>query len=674
MFMRTWRQWQRSLVKAVGPNTLRGRERARRSSFRPGLEVLEGRALPSTLGDVFYIELENHNFAQPPGTPGPQLLGNPDAPFLNSLITPGSPNAAQTSYATNYYNVAYNNPALNIHPSEPNYVWQEAGVAPNLNDFPPYQNTPNNIVTAPNLSTLLQNAGILWKSYQEDIDLTPSSGSVNQPGVNALTSTVAPQAQWTVPTVAIVGTSADNSYTNPYNHSHQYDFEPKHDGQLFFTGTNGGTLYAPNFSPSNPEALHYAPLQQLQTDLTNNTVGRYNLITPDEYNDMHSYLNTDFPYNGHTYLARTGQEQVALGDNFLSIVVPQIMASQAYRNNGAIVIRVDESEGGNTTQYTLPEIIISPLAKGNAYHSNVPYTHSSDLKSMQELFGVSAPGGGFLGDANTPGTNDLGDLFRPAALGLPVQAPVAALLPGAGLWRYKASTGWQQLSAANVSLESVDAAGDVVAEIPGAGVWRFEDAIGWAQLTAVDAAQVSIANGIVAVELSGAGVWRFEDAIGWQQLSGINASRVDVDGRGNVAVELPGAGVWRYEDASGWRQLTAVDATQVSIANGIVAVELSGAGVWRFEEGTGWRQLTTVNASGLDVDDSGNVVAELPGAGVWRFQDATGWQQLTAVDAAQVSIANNIVAVELSGAGVWRWQDGTGWTNLTGVDSSALDV
>ena len=32
---------------------------------------------------------------------------------------------------------------------------------------------------------------------------------------------------------------------------------------------------------------------------------------------------------------------------------------------------------------------------------------------MQELFGVSAPGGGFLGDANTPGTNDLSDFFLP---------------------------------------------------------------------------------------------------------------------------------------------------------------------------------------------------------------------------------------------------------------------
>ena len=156
------------------------------------------------------------------------------------------------------------------------------------------------------------------------------------------------------------------------------------------------------------------PLQQLQTDLTNNTVARYNVITPDQYNDMHSSLNTSFTYNGlTTYAANTDQEAVALGDNFLSKIIPMIEASQAYKNNGAIVIWYDETENGNTTQFTVPEVVISPLAKGNAYQSTLPYTHSSDLKSMQELFGVSAPGGGFLGDASTPGTNDLSDMFKP---------------------------------------------------------------------------------------------------------------------------------------------------------------------------------------------------------------------------------------------------------------------
>jgi hypothetical protein len=101
--------------------------------FRPTLTMLEDRSVPSQIGDVFYINLENHNFTQPNGNVNTnsstieQLKGNPAAPYLNSLITPGNPNAAQVSYATNYHNVL-SNPLGNgpsIHPSEPNYVWQE---------------------------------------------------------------------------------------------------------------------------------------------------------------------------------------------------------------------------------------------------------------------------------------------------------------------------------------------------------------------------------------------------------------------------------------------------------------------------------------------------------------------------------------------------------------------
>jgi phosphatidylinositol-3-phosphatase len=456
------------------------RRRGSRSTVRLGIEYLEDRAVPSAnpvpaVGDVFVIDMENHNLTQPAfsnttftltssasvstgavysnnsqtftvigsfgttletnGTGNPtangtlsllsgtgpatltfssfaispqQLLNNPAAPYLNSLMTPGDPNAAQTSFASDYLNVLPNTSA-NIHPSEPNYIWQEAGLNGPLNDADPF---PNNIVNAPSLTSLLQNAGISWKTYQEDIDLVPTSGSVNQPGANSLTSTVAPQSQWTVPLTRFSGTSA--SYTNAYNGSNQYDFAPKHDGSLFFTATNGSPGGTANFSPSNPEAKHYAPLQQLTTDLNNNTVAKYTLITPDQFNDMHTGLANGFTYNGTHF---TGdQAGIAQGDNFLSMIIPQIMASKAYKNNGTIVVWFDESEGGNTSGFTLAEVVISPLAKGNAYNSTLQYTHSSDLKSMEELFGVYAPGGGFLGDANTAGTNDLSDLYKPGAL------------------------------------------------------------------------------------------------------------------------------------------------------------------------------------------------------------------------------------------------------------------
>jgi hypothetical protein len=420
---------------------------ARRRKAGLTLELLEDRVVPaanSALGDIFYIDMENHNLTQPANLSNApqQLLNNPAAPYLNSLITPGNLNAKQTSFASNYLNVA-----PGIHPSEPNYVWQEAGLTGPLNDADPF---PNNIVNAPNLSALLQGAGISWRSYQEDIDLVPKSGTVNQPGANSLTNTVAQKNQDTVPLISFSGTSPD--YTNPYNGSHQYNFATKHDGQLFFTATNGGN----DRTAANPEAKFYAPLQQLQTDLKNNTVAKYNEITPNQYNDMHSSLNTDFTYNGVTWTHNTDQQAIAIGDNFLSKIVPQIMASKAYKNNGAIVIWFDETEGGDTSAETLAEIVISPLAKGNAFKSTLQYTHSSDLKSLEELFGVYAPGGGFLGDANKAGTNDLSDLFKPGALKLSTLEGKAFIdLPGVGTFK-KGDPGVSGLTVTLTGINSVN--------------------------------------------------------------------------------------------------------------------------------------------------------------------------------------------------------------------------
>jgi hypothetical protein len=382
------------------------------------------------VGDVFYIALENHNFTQPNSITSPQqLLGNPAAPFLNSLVTPGNPNAAQTSYAT-----AYTNAGLGDHPSEPNYVWEEAGTNFNPNLTAPLQTTGavnvatntnqgvvdgttilndndssvsnGNIFTnVPHLTAQLNAVGVTWKNYQEDYQIlnntTPTGGS---------------------PTVSKSGTST--TVQNPYNGSFQYNYAEKHNPMAFFTDT----------ATQNVE-----PISQLATDLATNNVGQYNWITPDQYNDMHSALTAGFTYHGTHY---TGdQSAVAAGDNFLSIVVPQIEASAAYQNNGAIVIWNDETEGGDGLGETSTEIVISPLAKGNAYASSVPLSHSSDVKTLEELFQVgsfinnpipaseTAAGGGY----NTViGANDLSDLFKAGAIPNSVPEPTTFSLLAVG--------------------------------------------------------------------------------------------------------------------------------------------------------------------------------------------------------------------------------------------------
>jgi hypothetical protein len=353
---------------------------------------------------VFYIDMENHDFTQPASQTSPsQIMGDTTAaPFLNGLVS-GDPTlisaistqvSTQVSYATNYYNLGYNT-ATAVHPSEPNYVWQESGtfVPGNKTDRPPF--AANNIVNAPNLSALLQNVGISWSSYQEDSELGPNNG--------------------TVPLKDFEPGSSPN-YTNPYNHTHEFAFTPHHDGQLYFTATN-----------SKAEASHYEPLTQLATDLGNGTVSQYNVITPDLFNDMHTALDTTatinnrnkfsgFSYNNNAWMTGTPaqeleQEKVAQGDNFLSQVVPMITSSALWaKGHSAIVIWFDETRGGSTTNNTLTEFIISPLANGMA--SSTIYTHSSDLKTMQEVFGVFAPNGGFLGGANAAGTNDLLDMLH----------------------------------------------------------------------------------------------------------------------------------------------------------------------------------------------------------------------------------------------------------------------
>ncbi len=384
---------------------------------------------PWSVKHVFVIAMENHNWTQPETVSGgiQPIAQNPDAPFINSLVN-GNANvyvngqlvniSKQVAYATAYHNVlataSGDNP--DIHPSEPNYLWAEAGTNFGiLDDDDPYaDNPPNAQSTTQHLSGLLQRAGISWKSYQEDTDLqTDANGKlINLP---------LKPSQWTVPLSSLSGVFDPgaflNSFLNAYNDSTQYNYACKHNPMVFFTDTNGNG----DTTTANPERLHYAPLQQLAFDLANDQTADYNWITPDQYNEQHSSLSAGFA-------GLTGDvSAIKAGDNTLSRLVPMIMASRAYQDGGVIILWWDESESdgvaGETPDNfatTIPEIIISPLAHENEnglpYASSDNYTHSSDLRTMQEIFHVRATGGSspYLGDAAN--AVDLSDLFQPGVI------------------------------------------------------------------------------------------------------------------------------------------------------------------------------------------------------------------------------------------------------------------
>jgi hypothetical protein len=265
--------------------------------------------------------MENHNWSS--------ISGNSSASFINNTLLP------MASFATNYFNPP------GLHPSEPNYLWIEAGTNFGVTDdgLP----SANHQSSKQHLVTQLQNAGISWKSYQEDIGGT----------------------------------------TCPLGNVGKY--APKHNPMVFFDDVTNT-----NSSSSSNCIAHVRPYTQLASDLSGNNVARYNFITPNLCDDMHD----------STGCATT--DSVANGDHWLSTEVPKILNSAAYKNGGALFITWDESEGGD---FPIGMIVLSPNGKGGGYSNSISYTHSSLLRSLQEIFGVTP----LLGDAAN--ATDLSDLF-----------------------------------------------------------------------------------------------------------------------------------------------------------------------------------------------------------------------------------------------------------------------
>jgi hypothetical protein len=233
------------------------------------------------------------------------------------------------------------------HPSLPNYLWLEAGTNFGIyNDNPPSQNHQS---TTKHLVTQMEKAGISWKSYDENI-----SGTV-------------------CPLVDGGGIDPDGA---PY-------YGVRHDPFVYFDDVTN------HLDPRSANCIkHVRPFTELARDLKSNTVARYNFITPNVCDDMHDNCAGD---------------PIAHGDRWLAKNLPTILKSSAYQRGGAIFITWDEANSGDGP---IGMIVLSPFAKGHGYSNQVPYTHGSTLRTVQEIFGLQP----FLDDASRE--KDLSDMFK----------------------------------------------------------------------------------------------------------------------------------------------------------------------------------------------------------------------------------------------------------------------
>jgi phospholipase C len=270
---------------------------------------------------VFLIVMENVSWTD--------LAGSTNAPYINNVLLP------QSSYASNMFIIP------GTFGSLPQYLWLESGtnwgVTSDSNDpFAHHFATTNHFVIQ------LQNAGISWKSYQENI------GETDCP------------------------TTSSGLYAAWHNPFIYFD-------DIYLSATNCTN--------------HIRPYTEFERDLTNNTVARYNFITPNLCNDMHGSASCP-PGN-----------RIRLGDNWLSTEVPKILNSQAYQNNGAIIITWDEGTANVAGPYGT--IVLSPWVKGGGYAISNRLDHTATFRTLQEIFQVPT-----LHAAQT-GTN-LSELFKPA--------------------------------------------------------------------------------------------------------------------------------------------------------------------------------------------------------------------------------------------------------------------
>jgi phosphatidylinositol-3-phosphatase len=319
---------------------------------------------------VFVINIENKGYDE---TWGPGSA----APYLATTLR------SKGVLLNTYYGTAHN--------SQPNYVAQISGQGPNpqmqgdCQDYSPFVGTgtgqagqavgdgcvfPASVASLP---TQLDARGLTWKGYMEDM-ATPC----RHPALGAVDDTQK----------AEVGDQ----------------YAARHDPFVYFRA----------ITDSPQCGAKVVDLSRLTSDLSSTaTTPNLSYITPNLCDDGHDAPCVDGRPGG-----------LAAVNDWLSLWVPPILQTPAYKADGVLVITADESDGpqsdataccweGPGPNSPLPGIsglgggrigalVLSRWTRPGTW-STTPYNHYSLLASIEDVFGLS-----YLGYAQSPGLNRFG--------------------------------------------------------------------------------------------------------------------------------------------------------------------------------------------------------------------------------------------------------------------------
>lgn len=270
----------------------------------------DAQAPGSSIKHVFVVAMENADATS--------VYSSADWPYAGGVLLPQAARA-----------LAFQDELGSKLPSEPHYIWMEAGTnvfadhSFTTDDPPSMANStgdPNHLVTQ------LAQTGADWMSYQEGLDAATGACPITGDGF----------------------------------------YRPRHDPFVFFRDVVGTPP-----SPTAPTcAAHHRPLSALAGDLAADNLRAYAFVTPNLCNSGHGQPGCPSP----------NDQQSA--DQWLAQALPPLIAF-ANTHDGVVFIVWDEGASSDV----LPFIAVGPHVKPG-YASAVAYNHSSLLKSLEEILGV----------------------------------------------------------------------------------------------------------------------------------------------------------------------------------------------------------------------------------------------------------------------------------------------